>query len=114
MEIPFITLTSFQYAAVMAFKYSDSLARFWARKGRVASSSRAKMPDLWVSCEGPMAELEGVLIACDIDGPPNSVESFDLDGQFSLLTEDGTILQVNGWIASEIKIFLINPSALAE
>lgn len=57
-------------------------------------------PDTYVSADDGMSLLEGLVI--DGDWEPDI--GWDFDGTFTIITDDGEILKVNGWMASSIEV----------
>lgn len=106
-----LALTHEQYGLVERFKADRKLQIFWEQHGRLRTCSSARLPDIWVSCEGPDGStVSGILLACDTDGPRNEQTSYDFDGRYAVLDLHGGIGWVNGWQAMNLKANLIDPA----
>jgi len=85
---------------------SDLLARFrentraqhvWSRQ---APNPRC-LPDVFVACSDGTVDLEGVVIGGRFD--PDNVPAWDLTGTFTVFDAHGAILDVNGWLATDLE-----------
>lgn len=113
-HIPKIRLDRDQYSTLATMKKDDSFMRYWTRKGRIRANEASVLPDLWVTAVGSDGtDIEGLLLACNTDGPREDRASYDLCGQFALLVPFVGLGYVSGWMATDAALFHIDNTALA-
>lgn len=113
-DIPSIRLDRDQYSTLRTMKQDDALMRYWNRKGRIRANEASVLPDLWVTAVGSDGtDIEGLLLACDTDGPRENRNSYDLSGRYALLVPFVGLGHVSGWMATEATLFRIDTTALA-
>ena len=83
-------------AAAAVFQGSAKAQRLWSRY----TDRVGPMPDTYVSADDGMSLVEGLVIGGDWDAE----HGWDFDGRFTVLADDGAILTVNGWMASQIEV----------
>ena len=113
-DIPTIRLDRDQYSTLQTMKQDDALMRYWTRKGCVRANAASVLPDLWVTAVGSDGtDIEGLLLACDTDGPRENRTSYDLSGRYALLVPFVGLGYVSGWMASDVALHRIDNTALA-
>ena len=83
-------------AASAVFQSSAKAQRVWSPY----NDRIGPMPDTYVTAHDCMYTIKGLVIGGDWDAE----HGWDFDGRFTVLADDGAILIVNGWMASEIEV----------
>ncbi len=78
------------------FRGSIRAQRIWAHH----AARLGPLPDTYVTADNCLSTVEGLVIGgyWDADG------GWDFDATFTVLADDGAILKVNGWMASNIEV----------
>lgn len=79
----------------LVFQRTDRARLIWSRHHQ---HELGQLPVLTISTSNGMYDVEGLLIHGQRDG-----EEWDLNGTLTLLTEDGEIISINGWMATEME-----------
>ena len=82
--------------AASVFQGSARAQRIWAAH----PASLGQLPDTYVTAEDAMSTVEGLVIG----GQWDADLGWDFDGTFTVLADDGVILDVNGWMALSIEV----------
>lgn len=84
-------------ALIARFRLDPRAMRIWSRQARDST----RLPDLFVACSNGMFDLAGVVIGGQ--GAPGDPPRWDMAGTFTLFDEQGAVLDVNGWLATELE-----------
>ncbi len=82
--------------ATSVFQGSTRAQRIWAHH----ATRLGPLPDTYVTADNYMSTVEGLVIGGDWDAD----SGWDFDATFTVLADDGVILNVNGWMANSIEV----------